>query len=169
MEEAKTVTEPKPTFSEWCRRNPLELGAIFLCAVLTTVVLVQVLFRYALHFSLDWAEELAMVIFQWVAFVGAGLAVRHGFHFHLDILTTRFPGFLRRATDFMASIAVLVVAYIMVHVGIMMMSAVKFITMPVMHFSKAYVFLAIPVGGALMIIYEVPIFIRLIRGLIGRQ
>lgn len=165
MQEVETASPPKITFSQWCRKNPIELIASFLCAILTSVVFIQVLFRYALHFSLDWAEELAMVIFQWVAFIGAGIAVRHGFHFHIDLITNRFPPVLKAITDFMASAAVLAVAYIMVHVGIMMMNTTKFITMPVMHFSKAYVYLAIPVGGALMIIYQIPIVIRQIRKL----
>lgn len=169
MEEAKPTSALKPTFSEWIERNPIELFASLLCAFLTVVVFLQVLFRYALHFPLDWAEELAMVIFQWVAFIGAGIAVRHKLHFHLDLLTRRFPRHWQKATDLLASAAVLVVAYILIHVGIVMMETVKFITLPVMHFSKAYVYLAIPVGGALMILYQIPILVRQIRNLGRRQ
>ena len=169
MEEAKALSESKPTFSEWLQRNPIELFASFLCAVLTVVVLLQVLFRYALHFPLDWAEELAMVIFQWVSFVGAGIAVRHGLHFHLDLLTRRFPAQWQKATDLLASAAVLLIAYILIHVGIKMMDAVRFINLPVMHFSKAYVYLAIPVSGALMILYQIPIVVRQMRNLGRRQ
>ncbi|MGD8523714.1 MAG: TRAP transporter small permease [Desulfobacterales bacterium] len=168
MEETTVISEPKPTLSEWSRKNPLELLASVMCAALTLIVLFQVLFRYALHFPLDWAEELAMVIFQWVSFVGAGLAVRHGLHFHLDLITRRFPERWQKATEIMASVAVLVVAYILIHVGIMMMDMVKFITLPVMHFSKAYVYLAIPVGGALMIVFQIPILVRQIRSIGGR-
>jgi len=168
MEEAKAITESKPTFSEWCRKNPLELLASIMCAVLTMIVLFQVIFRYALHLPLDWAEELAMVIFQWVAFVGAGLAVRHGLHFHLDLVTSRFSERWQKVTDIITSAAVLIVAYILIHVGITMMHTVKFINLPVMHFSKAYVYLAIPVGGALMIVFQIPILVRQIRGLGGR-
>lgn len=169
MEEAKTESELKPTFGEWCRKNPIELLAGILCAVLTVVVLLQVIFRYALHFPLDWAEELAMVIFQWVSFVGAGIAVRHGLHFHLDLLTRRFPSKWQKATDLLASASVLAIGYIFIQVGISMMNTVKFITLPVMHFSKAYVYLAIPVGGALMIFFQIPIVMRQIRGLRGKQ
>ena len=168
MEEVKDTTEQKPTLSEWCRKNPLELFASFLCAVLTLIVLFQVLFRYALHFPLDWAEELAMVLFQWVAFIGAGIAVRRGLHFHLDLITKRFTERWQKVTDLMASAAILIIAYLLVHVGIMMMSTVRFITLPVMHFSKAYVYLAIPVGGALMIVFQIPILVRQIRNIGGR-
>jgi TRAP-type C4-dicarboxylate transport system permease small subunit len=168
MEEDKAASKSKPTFRQWCQRNPIELLASLLCAFLTVVVFLQVLFRYALHFPLDWAEELAMVIFQWVSFVGAGIAVRHGMHFHLDLLTRRFPQQWQKATELLASAAVLVVAYILIHVGIVMMEAVKFINLPVMHFSKAYVYLAIPVGGALMILYQIPIVMRQIRNLARR-
>ena len=168
MEEVKNTTEQKPKFSEWCRKNPLELSASFLCAVLTVIVLFQVLFRYALHFPLDWAEELAMVLFQWVAFIGAGIAVRHGLHFHLDLLTKCFSKRWQKVTDLMASAAVLIIAYLLVHMGIMMMYTVRFITLPVMHFSKAYVYAAIPFGGALMIVFQIPILVHQIRTIGGR-
>jgi TRAP-type C4-dicarboxylate transport system permease small subunit len=156
---------PKMTFFRWCLYNFMELLASVLCGVITLVVFLQVLFRYGLHFPLDWAEELAMVIFQWVSFIGAGIAVRRGFHFHVDLITKRLPERLQIATGLLSSAAIFTVAYIMVHVGIKMMMTAKFITLPVMHFSKAYVYLAIPVGGALMILYQIPIALRQVREL----
>jgi TRAP-type C4-dicarboxylate transport system permease small subunit len=159
------TSSPDNGFIRWCIRNPVEFFAGLLCAALTTVVFLQVLFRYALQFPLDWAEELAMFLFQWVAFIGAGVAVRHRFHFSVDLITNRLPHQLQKSIGLLASAAVFSVAYIMIHVGINMMEAAVFITLPVMKFSKAYVYLAIPVGGLLMIVYQIPIVVQQLRNL----
>jgi TRAP-type C4-dicarboxylate transport system permease small subunit len=167
-ESKKASPQPKAKSSSWFLRNSIELVASFLCAVLTIIVFLQVLFRYGLRFPLDWAEEFAMVVFQWVSFIGAGIAVRRGFHFHVDLFTKRLPNRWQIATELLSSAAILAVGYILLHVGIKMMEMAKYITLPVLYFSKAYVFLAIPIGGALMIIYQIPIAWNQIRKLRGR-
>lgn len=167
-EDNKAITQRKGKSSRWFLRNSMELVASLLCAVLTIIVFLQVLFRYGLRFPLDWAEEFAMVVFQWVSFIGAGIAVRRGFHFHVDVLAKRLPIRWQTATQLLSSAAILAVGYIMVHVGIKMMDMARYITLPVLYFSKAYVFLAIPIGGALMIIYQIPIAWDQVRKFRGR-
>jgi TRAP-type C4-dicarboxylate transport system permease small subunit len=168
-EKNKVTAQPKGKPSHWFLRNSMEMVASFLCAVITIVVFLQVLFRYGLHFSLDWAEEFAMVIFQWVSFIGAGIAVRKGFHFHVDLVTKRLSNRWQTVTALLGSAAILTVGYIMVHVGIKIMDIARFITLPVMHFSKAYVYLAIPIGGVLMIIYQIPFAWNQVRKLLRRE
>lgn len=167
-EKNKVTAQPKGKLLQWFLRNSAELVASIMCAVITIVVFLQVLFRYGLRFPLDWGEEFAMVIFQWVSFIGAGIAVRRGFHFHVDLVTKRFSSRWQTITALLSSAAILTVGYIMVHVGIKMMVLARFITLPIMHFSKAYVYLAIPIGGALMIIYQIPIAWNQVRKLMGR-
>ena len=167
MAESPTPAASSTGLVQWCLRNPVELAASLICAAVVVVVFLQVLFRYALHAPLDWAEELAMVLFQWVSFVGAGLAVRRGFHFHVDLVVKRLPERAQAITALLGSVSVLVVAYVLIHVGIRVMQVASFITLPVMHISKAYVFLAIPVGGVLMIWYQIPITVRQIRRVLG--
>ena len=94
--------------------------------------------------SLRLGEELAMLIFQWVAFVGAGIAVRHRFHLHLDPITNHFPERWQKSTYLMGSAAVPIEAYLLIHAGIVVMDTVKSTTLSIMHFPRAYVCLAIP-------------------------
>ena len=110
-----------------------------------------------------------MVIFQWVSFIGAGIAVRKGFHFQVDLVTKRLSNRWQTVTALLSSAAILTVGYIMVHVGIKIMDIARFITLPVMHFSKAYVYLAIPIGGVLMIIYQIPFAWNQVRKLLRRE
>ena len=104
----------------WCLRNPVEIVAALLIFVLTIMVFLQVLYRYVLHSPLAWSEEFAMFLFQWCIFIGAALAIRHGYHFHVDLVTSRLSGNWKAAIQMLSSAIIFVVAYTMIHMGIKM-------------------------------------------------
>ena len=131
MTDSPTPASPSTNPFQWCLHNPVELVASLVCGMVVVVVFLQVLFRYALHMPLDWAEELAMVLFQWVSFIGAGLAVRRGFHFHVDLVLKRLPERVQATVALLSSAAIFIVAYIMIHVGIRVMQVASFITLSV--------------------------------------
>jgi TRAP-type C4-dicarboxylate transport system permease small subunit len=164
-----STSPPQPTnFLQWCLVNPGELAGMGLSVLLTVVVFLQVIFRYFLHIPLAWGEEFAMFLFQWVSFVGAAIAVRHRFHYTLDLITKRFPGHWKIVTEILGSIALFVTSYLMIHMGIGMMGLTKFQTYSVIGISVAYGYLVIPISGGMMIYYHVPIFIRQIQALTRR-
>jgi len=168
MTEKPTFPPQKLPFLRWCLYNPGELAGMGLSILLTVIVFLQVIFRYFLHIPLAWGEEFAMFLFQWVSFVGAAVAVRHRFHYTLDLVTKRFPGRWKIATEILGSAALFITAYLMIHMGIGMMGITKFQTYSVLGISVAYGYLVIPISGAMMIYYHVPIFTRQIQALIRR-
>ncbi len=60
MTDAHTPASSSNSLLRWCLHNPVELAASLVCGMVIIVVFLQVLFRYALHMTLDCAEELAM-------------------------------------------------------------------------------------------------------------
>ena len=52
----------------------------FMMAVMTTLVFVNVVARYMFNYSIIWAEEISQYLMIWIAFLGAGLALREGRH-----------------------------------------------------------------------------------------
>lgn len=168
MAEGSPSPPQKMTFLRWCLRNPGELVGMLLSILLTIMVFLQVIFRYALHVPLAWGEEFAMFLFQWVSFLGAAIAVRHRFHYTLDLVTKRFPGRWKIAAEILGGAALFITSYLMIHKGIGMMGITKFQTYSVIGISVAYGYLVIPISGAMMIYYHLPIFIRQIQTLIRR-
>jgi len=65
-------------------------------AVMATLVFVNVVARYVLNFSIIWAEEVSQYLMIWIAFLGAGLALREGRHVALELLHDFLPGTLGR-------------------------------------------------------------------------
>jgi TRAP-type C4-dicarboxylate transport system permease small subunit len=141
----------------------VEVVTALLTILFTVVVFLQVVYRYALHTPLPWSEELAMFLFQWCLFLGAAVAVRHRKHFYVDLVVSDLPRQLRRATEILTSAIIFTVAYVMIHMGIKMVVHSMGYVLPGLQFSIAYAYLVFPISGSLMILYQIPIFVRQIR------
>ena len=62
------------------------LVEIFL-SILVICVLIQVVNRNTIKISLVWTEEIAILSFVWLAFLGASLALRNESHFSVQIFS----------------------------------------------------------------------------------
>ena len=109
-----------------------------------------------------------MFLFQWCVYIGAAIAVRRGFHYHLDLFTKRLPVRLKEIVGLLSSVCVFITGYIMIYYGIKMMMMVHVQSYPVMKFSMAFGYLPIPISGILILIYQLPIFIQQLKAL-GRR
>jgi TRAP-type C4-dicarboxylate transport system permease small subunit len=58
---------------------------------MVVVVAAQVLLRYAFNSSLDWAEDVARLLFVWTIFLAIPLGVRGGVHIGVNLLVQRLP------------------------------------------------------------------------------
>ena len=82
-------------------------------AVVAEVVLLflGVVSRYVLHRPVVWSDELASIIFLWLAMLGAAIAVQRGRHMRLDYVAGRLPpGWRAVAAVLAAGVPVLFVA-----------------------------------------------------------
>ncbi len=63
-------------------------GAIIAAmAAMVVVVSLQVLLRYVFNTSLDWAEDVARLLFVWSIFLAIPLGVKQGSHIAIEVLT----------------------------------------------------------------------------------
>lgn len=63
-------------------------GAIIAAmAAMVVVVSLQVLLRYVFNTSLDWAEDVARLLFVWSIFLAIPLGVKQGSHIAIELLT----------------------------------------------------------------------------------
>ncbi len=68
---------------------------VFLMSLMTVVVTLQVIFRYVIHSSLPWSEELSRYCMIFVTFIGVSAGLRVGTHTCVDFLVTILPGKLK--------------------------------------------------------------------------
>ena len=69
---------------------------IALMATMALLVFVNVVSRYVFNYSIIWVEELTQYQMIWIAYLGAGLALREGRHVAVDTLQDLLPARLRR-------------------------------------------------------------------------
>jgi TRAP-type C4-dicarboxylate transport system permease small subunit len=121
-------------------------------AVLVATTLAQVYFRYFTSSSLDWSEELARYLFVWIVFLTGAVAVRRRAHIVVDVAVTRLPRSWQRALGLVtAALALLFFAFLTVY-GLVLVRLAWSQTTPGMGISRGYLFLAVPVGSALMLV-----------------
>ena len=88
-----------------------EVPAAILVAVEIVVLFAGVVSRYVFHAPLTWSDELASILFLWLAMLGAVIALRRGEHMRLTAIVTRLP---ERGRALLETLAALVVAVFVV-------------------------------------------------------
>jgi len=85
-----------------------EIPAAILVAVEILVLLAGVISRYVFNRPLTWSDELASILFLWLAMLGAVIALRRAEHMRLGFLVSLAPPRLRAWIETLATTAVLV-------------------------------------------------------------
>jgi TRAP-type C4-dicarboxylate transport system permease small subunit len=142
----------------------VEGACLILMAALVADVFVGVFSRYVLHSTFPWYDEIARLCFVWVIFLGAAVAVRRRAHFRLHLLIDRLSPRARRGTEVVVCLCVIGFAGALVAGGFAIAPVALRQTTDAMEISMLWFFGALPVGGALMILFALPQLWALLRG-----
>lgn len=147
----------------------LEYICAALMALLVLFLFIQVFARYALQSPPDWTEELARTVFLYVTFVGGALAVARNMHLKIDsavkMLPLRGQSWMRLTTHI---IAIVFLSFVLYQSAIML-PKLAFQPLTALPFlSKAWFFASVPIGCALMLVYELNHLWVEVRNLMGK-
>jgi TRAP-type transport system small permease protein len=125
-------------------------------SVITVCVSVQVFVRYVLQKPLFlWSEELARFLLIWMVFLGIGVGVKNDAHFAMDIL----PSFLGRrwgaVVRLFNDVCMGAILVLLILAGLRFSWFGFFQNSPNMEILMVWVFISIPLGGALALVYLV--------------
>ena len=125
---------------------------IVILAAMATMVFVNVVLRFTTDRSLLWVEEVSRYLMIWLTFLGGGPVLRYGGHLGIDTLQEALP---RRAGAIRAAIFAILLGFFafMVWVGLRYAAFAWAQTTPVMQIPIGAVYLAMPIGFALMILH----------------
>jgi TRAP-type transport system small permease protein len=146
--------------------NAVEWVCMVLMVVLSIDLLLGVFSRYVMVRTFTWYDEIARVCFVWLTFLGAAVGVKRVAHFRLMIVVDRLPSRLRQAAVILLPLIIILFAGVLIQQGLIFLELGRFQQTPVMGLPKRWIYIAIPVGGALMILYSLGPLWRAIRGLI---
>jgi tripartite ATP-independent transporter DctM subunit len=137
-----------------------EIPAAILVAVEIVVLLAGVISRYVFNRPLTWSDELASILFLWLAMLGAVIALRRAEHMRLGFLVSLAPPRLRGFIETLATTVVLGFVIAIIGPAFDYVDLQHLITTPALEISDAYRVAAIAVGAALMLLIAV---VRLIE------
>jgi C4-dicarboxylate transporter DctQ subunit len=137
--------------------NRATSAVTILClAVMTVMVAVEVFLRYCLGKSLYVTEELSRYLMVWVVFLASSLAVRDNAHISIEFVANRFTGRVRACYDLAAQLVFLSFLAFLIIEGIIALSFQLEQIIPSLNIAIFWFYLAIPVGGALMVLNLLP-------------
>ena len=87
--------------------KPIEVISAALNALIVTLLLGGVVARYVFSYPVSWIDEVASIVFLWVAMLGCVLAVDRSEHLRLNVFVEMLPD---RLQSFVKTFALVVMA-----------------------------------------------------------
>lgn len=123
-------------------------------AVLVAVTFTNVFMRYLFAKPLIWAEEVQLLCFLWMTFMGAGAAFRYGSHVAIEVVVDNLPHSLKRVIEIIDYILVVLILGYVCYLGMSMMPLMLKIGKHsnILHIPFWLINVVMPIGCAVMIL-----------------
>ena len=117
--------------------------------------------RYLLNRPLVWSDELASILFLWLAMLGASLAFQRGQHMRMTSITDAIGDRAQRLLECLAIVAPLLFLGLIIRHAYLFAEDESYITTPALRLSNSWRAAALPIGFALMFVFGVFRVLRL--------
>jgi len=138
----------------------VEIPAALLVVAEIVILFAGVVARYVLHQPLVWSDELASILFLWLAMLGAVVAFRRGEHMRMTAMVAMAGPRLWAYLDVVATAAALAFLLMVAWPAYEYAYEESFITTPALQIANIWRAAALPVGIGLMMLFAV---LRLLR------
>ena len=127
------------------------LGGILLLGVVTTISM-QVCARYLFNYSFPWSEELPMILFAWITFLGAGVGVYNNEHMGVDLFVVHLPKTAQKIIEIVCWFLELVFCICVIWAGAQFSYMLRNVNFTAVAFPKGGFYFSLVVGCTLMLI-----------------
>jgi tripartite ATP-independent transporter DctM subunit len=131
----------------------VEILAAMLVAAEIIILFSGVVARYVLNHPLIWSDELASILFLWLAMLGAVVAFRRDEHMRMTAAVGSLPSQTRATFDLFATCAALAFLLLIAWPAYQYAQEETFITTPALNLNNAWRAAALPSGIALMALF----------------
>ncbi len=130
----------------------VEIPAAILVVAEIVILFSGIVARYVLHTPLVWSDELASILFLWLAMLGAVIAFRRGEHMRMGALVNRASPATRALLDMVAVAAALAFLLLLQAPGYEYASEEQYVTTAALEIPNIWRAATLPVGTALMLL-----------------
>jgi tripartite ATP-independent transporter DctM subunit len=131
----------------------VEIPAALLVVAEIVILFAGVVSRYGLHRPLIWSDELASILFLWLAMLGAAVAFRRGEHMRMTAVVASAKPAMRAYLDVVATCAALAFLLLIAWPACEYAYEESFITTPALQIANTWRAAALPVGVGLMALF----------------
>lgn len=143
--------------------------AVTLFGGMVAVTTAGVFFRYVLNSALPWAEEADRYLFIWLTFVGAAITMRYQAHIAVDIVVRSFKPALREWVTVLTHGCVLAFLGVVFWASARVIEITSYTRTTATDIPMSWVYLAVPVGCALIAIETLRLMARTLRRIAKRE
>jgi len=130
----------------------VEVPAAALVLAEVFILLTGVVHRYLLHDPLVWSDELASILFLWLAMLGALIAFQRDEHMRMTAMVGKLEPRMRAFLDMVAAVAAIAFLAFVIQPACEFAQDEMFVTTPAMGLANSWRAAALPVGLGLMLI-----------------
>jgi tripartite ATP-independent transporter DctM subunit len=131
----------------------VEIPAALLVVAEIVILFAGVVARYGLHSPLIWSDELASILFLWLAMLGAVVAFRRSEHMRMTAVVASARPAMRAYLDLVATCAALAFLLLIAWPAYEYAYEESFITTPALQIANIWRAAALPVGIGLMALF----------------
>src|SRR3954470_22633379 len=131
----------------------VEIPAAFLVIAEIVILFAGVVARYGLHRPLIWSDELASILFLWLAMLGAAVAFRRVEHMRMTAIVANARPAMRAYLDLIATCAALAFLVMIAWPAYEYAYEESYITTPALQIINSWRAAALPVGIGLMALF----------------
>ncbi|MGI6225944.1 MAG: TRAP transporter small permease [Peptococcales bacterium] len=131
------------------------IGSIITFSIMIIMGILQVISRHIPGSNLYFTEELARFMFIWAVFLASAICTRKQSHAAIELFVSWMPKGLKKISLFIASVCSLFFFALIFIKGIQLTMVTWSQASPAMEIPMGIIYLAIPVGGFLMLIFTI--------------
>src|SRR5580693_8399407 len=131
----------------------VDIPAALLVVAEIVILFAGVVARYGLHSPLIWSDELASILFLWLAMLGAAVAFRRSEHMRMTAVVASRSAPTRAYLDMVATSAALAFLLVIAWPAYQYAYEESFITTPALQISNSWRAAALPVGTCVMALF----------------
>ncbi len=144
--------EPALPTWRWILRNFEEIVTALLLGAMLASVGISVFWRFLLRQPLSWTEEVVLMCMVWLCFLGASVVTKHKEHIVIDFFIALSPRRLVQVMEIVCTVVIIAVLAVLFWQGILLVERTQEVTTIALGIPTMYMYAAIPVSAALMLI-----------------
>ena len=134
-----------------------------LFAVMVIALFFQIVMRFVFKNANTWSEELTRYSFVWLSMLGASVATRRSKNMDVDFLVKKMPRTLRIVNTIFTKSLIIAFLLVITIYGVSLVGITFKQLSPGLRIPMAYMYGAVPAGGALMLMFTIENIIRDIK------